>query len=281
MHGNKKYSLEQLIEITRKLNPNIEILGEYNKIVGKTKKRNERRIKCKCKIDTYEFEKSVNELILGVGCKKCVNRVNANKRRLNINYIKSELQKLNPNIEILSEEYINARTPLKCKCLTHDYIWNTRWDELRKGVGCIYCKGNKLAKDNNPAWKGGITPLSNYLRDKLTQWKIDSLKKYNYKCAITGIHNDLIIHHLKGFNQILKETMDILNLPIYQEINKYSNKELKQIEIKCLELHYKYGLGICLNTDIHKEFHKIYGKGNNTLEQFKEFTITYKQNIAS
>lgn len=32
--------------------------------------------------------------------------------------------------------------------------------------------------------------------------------------------------------------------------------------------------GITLNTEVHKKFHKIYGKGNNTKEQFIEFIET-------
>ena len=32
--------------------------------------------------------------------------------------------------------------------------------------------------------------------------------------------------------------------------------------------------GITLNQEIHKEFHKLYGKGNNTKEQFNQFIET-------
>ena len=42
---------------------NIEILGEY--INSRTK------IKCKCKIDGYEWEATPNNLLNGTGCHKC------------------------------------------------------------------------------------------------------------------------------------------------------------------------------------------------------------------
>lgn len=52
---------------------------------------------------------------------------------------------------------------------------------------------------------------------------------------------------------------------IYELMNRKGLKE------KCLKLHYKYGLGVCLTEELHKEFHNIYGKRNNTLEQYMEF----------
>ena len=39
----------------------------------------------------------------------------------------------------------------------------------------------------------------------------------------------------------------------------------------CLELHYQYGLGVSLLESVHKEFHDLYGRGDNTPEQFEEF----------
>jgi len=51
---------------------------------------------------------------------------------------------------------------------------------------------------------------------------------------------------------------------------------LKKVKDKCLKLHYKYGLGVCIRKDIHELFHNLYGRGNNTPEQFKEFTQRYQ-----
>ena len=87
---------------------------------------------------------------------------------------------------------------------------------------------------------------------------------------ITGKRFD-VVHHLENYNQILQETIDITGLPIYDEVNEYNNKELKLLEDTCSQLHYIYGLGVCLTADLHKEFHKIYGNIENTREQFEEF----------
>lgn len=102
-------------------------------------------------------------------------------------------------------------------------------------------------------------------------WKNDSFNLYNNKCDITNSSNKNIIHHHKNFSDIVKEVLNTLNLEIKYNLSEYSELDLKLIEKLSLELHYKYGLGICISQDEHKLFHKIYGKKNNTKEQYDEF----------
>ncbi|PZT57538.1 hypothetical protein DN757_02415 [Paenibacillus silvae] len=54
---------------------------------------------------------------------------------------------------------------------------------------------------------------------------------------------------------------------------------LEKIRKLCVEKHYKYGLGVPLRRDLHIDFHVQYGYGNNTYEQFLEFTQDYKKSI--
>lgn len=147
-----------------------------------------------------------------------------------------------------------------------------RASHFSSGVGCKKCSIINKTGENSYLWKGGITPLHEYLRHKITSWKIDSMKKYNKTCAITGRKSsNNIVHHIIGFSDILFETMDAVGLDIRENVSLYTEEELKSIEDKCLELHYKYGLGVVLCEEVHKEFHSIYGYGNNTPEQFEEF----------
>lgn len=258
-------TIEEIKERLLKINPNIKVLSdEY--INSHTK------LKCKCLIDGYEFQTAWGSLSQGVGCKICAINSREQKQRLSIQKIKEKLKEIDSNIEILSNEYKNNKSKLKCRCKIDGYEWNTTWMSLQQGCGCPMCSINSKKGESNINWKGGITPLHNYLRHVITPWKIDSFTKYNNMCDITGIKsNENIIHHSIGFSAILKETMTRLNLPIYQQINQYTSLELKSIEKLCLKLHYHYGLGICLCKYEHDLFHKIYGKGDNTKKQYEEF----------
>jgi len=181
------------------------------------------------------------------------------------------------NMILLEKYYINNHTPMKyiCKFHLNTVQQITFSDLLYNNCGCRLCRYEKQSKENHWNWKGGISSLESFLRKEIKLWVKDSLKYYNYKCFITNINSVLVIHHLYPFSKIVKETLEFLNLPLYSQLNKYTNNELNMIVNKCLELHYKYGYGVPLLPEIHELFHKIYGKNNNTLEQFNIFKNNY------
>jgi len=133
---------------------------------------------------------------------------------------------------------------------------------------------------NNHNWKGGLSPIHPYFREMLYEWKMDSLKIYNYKCAFTNENNnDLEIHHAnENFSILILETFNILNLPIHSDMTIYNDEEIKLINKTFLELNYKSGLGVPLRKNIHKLFHVLYGLTNNNDKQFEEFKVRYFNN---
>jgi len=144
--------------------------------------------------------------------------------------------------------------------------------------GCPGCGIESKSGENAYQWKGGITALNHCLRKIITQWNKDSIANCNYKCILTGgkFH---VVHHLKGFELLIKETLSELELPVHSTLSEYNVEELQLIKDKCLELHYKYGLGVCLSESLHKLFHAKFGRGNNTPEQFYEFQENYKNGV--
>ena len=114
------------------------------------------------------------------------------------------------------------------------------------------CSIAKLGK-KNPMYNPNLTDEERALQKKRSRepkfkrWKKLVHEKDNYTCQITGYKSKrgVVAHHLNSFNLYKDERYDVNN-------------------------------GITLRKDIHILFHKIYGYGNNTREQFEEFKIKYK-----
>lgn len=151
--------------------------------------------------------------------------------------------------------------------------------EFLSNKNCRICTQIKVSesqrgsKGNN--WKGGRDVLRKYLKNKITQWKKDSIENCNYRCVITGERFDHV-HHLYPFNSIVQDALEELGLEKYEFVGEYSDEELSPIIDKVKEIHYRYPLGVCLRKDIHKLFHKLYGLENNFPEQFYEFVDRIK-----
>jgi hypothetical protein len=213
-------------------------------------------------------------------CKYCGVKQSGDVRRIPFEVVKQSFE--NRGYKLLSKEYISCDEHLEYLCPHHpDVIQKIDYYHLSKrGQGCNLCAMEAKCGENHHNWKGGISPLHNYLRDTaILQWKKDTLLKYGYKCAITG-NQSFVVHHLYGFNKILKELIDYFkkdyNLNLRGiKIEDLSEEQLKVASNKCLELHYDHGLGIVLDKNIHKLFHHYYKYGNNTPSQFEEFRQRY------
>ena len=115
---------------------------------------------------------------------------------------------------------------------------------------CKY-KGFSLyySGENNPLWDFDKTEEEREERRKVegySQWIKDVYKKDNYTCQCCGARNGngkkikLNAHHKDGYNWCIERRVDVTN-------------------------------GVTLCEDCHKEFHKIYGKKDNTEEQYNEW----------
>ena len=125
---------------------------------------------------------------------------------------------------------------------------------------------------DNPNWKGGLTNLSQALRENIYEWKKNSMILCDYSCIITGGEFDQI-HHLYSFNKIIKETLCELNLEVKQNLNDYIEEQQTMIKSAIQNKHIL--LGVCLNKEIHKLFHDNYSYNNATLKDFLDFIYKY------
>lgn len=108
---------------------------------------------------------------------------------------------------------------------------------------------NPLVGEQNPNWKGGITPIHAKIRnsDKYFNWKIAVFKRDNYTCQRCGSKSKLEAHHIENFAECEAKRFDIDN-----------------------------GISLCTycHNPIHKgSFHNVYGTKNNNLKQLQEYFI--------
>ena len=124
---NKTVKHEDFVKRMEEINPNIEFLTEY--------KKNMEKIKCKCKIDGYEWNVTPNKLLLGRGCPKCGGKIVDHDEFQKITY--------NKYVKVL-DKYEKIEKPLLCQCLINpEHKWYAMSNNLRQGTGCPICKKSK------------------------------------------------------------------------------------------------------------------------------------------
>lgn len=235
--NKERKSQEQFIEEMKVINSSIKVLGTYVK--------NNTKILVKCKVCNHEWEAIPNSLLKGCGCPKCYGNIKKNHEKFMIDFKSKSIHA--DNIEILNE-YKNARTKIKCKCKICGNEWETQPHNLLNGHGCLECTIKNNTGENSPRWNPNITQEEREQGRGYYEYNEFTRKVYerdNYTCQVTGQRGGkLVVHHLYGYN-------------------KY----------KCLRTVVENG--ITLSKEVHDLFHSIYGKGNNTLEQFEDFLQNY------
>lgn len=156
------------------------------------------------------------------------------------------------NRDIMYDLYINQRLSKKdlgikynCDpCVIDRVLRNLNIDVRDNSQSKI----GLMIGDKHPNWKGGISSLSQRVREYLTNKHItfEVLKRDNFECKICGSKKDLDVHHIISFkfiiDRIVDEHPDIdINT---DEMYKYciSDKELNNLNnliTVCSDCHHK------------------------------------------
>lgn len=125
----------------------------------------------------------------------------------------------------------------------------------------------------------GYKELCTYIRRRLYGWVSSIKKDNNYTCVITGERQNVVIHHIRSFNLIMEECIESLCFDADKKISEHSNEELDNFVNMFFEIQEYYGDYICISNSLHDKFHRLYGCGNNTREQWDEFIERYNNKI--
>ena len=138
--GKEKVSIintkshEQYVNELKKINPNIEVVGNYTNA--------NTSILHKCLIDGYKWKARPGNILNGTGCPKCAGSITKTHEE----YI-HEAALINPNIKVTGR-YINRTVPITHKCFIDGYEWNAAPFSILRGTGCPKCSG-KLKKTHS------------------------------------------------------------------------------------------------------------------------------------
>jgi Zn finger protein HypA/HybF involved in hydrogenase expression len=237
---NRK-TINEVKNVLSKITSNIIIISnEYINNITK--------LDCKCLNCGHNFKKSWTNLQTKPFCPQC----SKEKRMLSDDEIKTNIYKINESIVIhdIYRKEIKGRKRIiiKCECLICNKIWKPRYENLIIGKGCPNCyKYTKNFGENHYKYNPNLTDEERLLRrnyygdETIDKWRKEVFQRDNYTCVITNKRGQkLNAHHLNGFNWYECGRFDVNN-------------------------------GVTLSENIHKLFHAIYGRSNNTKEQFEEF----------
>lgn len=119
--------------------PNIKIL-DINQYYS-----NNRNIDCECMVCKNVWTTKVEHLNNGHGCPECGKISRGLKRRLDYDFIKSEIE--NNGFILLSKEYNNCHEKLEVECVNHPGIINKMsWVDFKSGRLCRLCGISKSEK---------------------------------------------------------------------------------------------------------------------------------------
>lgn len=241
----KRKTKEEFIKELKQKMPNILALEEY--------KNNHTKIKCKCLIHDVVCISTPKRLLNGNNCCEfCIKEDKSNRLlKTNEQFIK-QLNENNIDVKPL-EEYRGNNTKILFRCSCGD-LWETTPQRVLIGNHCKKCGYKNMIGENNYFYNPNLSEKDR--QDKNHRFRNPQYKEFvqkcferdNYTCQISNKKSsgDIVVHHINGYNW---------------DINNRTNVDN----------------GITLNEDIHKEFHKMYGKGNNNKKQFVEFIKTLNE----
>lgn len=175
--SRKKTHAEYVDELRIK-NPYVEVIGEY--VNANT------NILHHCMLHDIFWETKPYRVLYGNGCKQCrVEKFKISNTKTQEEYVE-EVKLKNPNIEVIGE-YVDARTKILHKCLTHNIIWSALPNNILKGCGCRKCLKEKIRDKNGSSHNEYISKLSNINPNVVAlEEYLGTEIKIQHKCKICG-----------------------------------------------------------------------------------------------
>lgn len=236
-HGNFKKSTDVFkTEVEDKVGKEYYVIGRYE-----TAKTN---IKLQHKVCNNIYEVTPDDFLNGGNrCPFC-----APNRKKTTEIFKREVNDLTEGDYSLIGKYIGSKVPTLFRHNTCNHVFKKAPEIFLIGVRCPECGLKKRTGKNHYRYNFDLTESERLRRDmfngELRKWRTSVYDRDQHTCRICGtIGGKLNAHHIFSWDKHEKHRFDVEN-------------------------------GVTLCESCHKNFHSIYGYGNNNPSQFKEYTAS-------
>lgn len=155
----------------------------------------------------------------------------------------------------------------------HKKFSNRKMDDKLKD---LYSHINDTNKNKSIKYKTDSLTRNLTRRVALSEWKNYYLTKYKFKCSLSGIKEDLEVHHLNiGYATIHKQALYNLRLDDHQLACAYSQEELLMLCREIKKLH-RGVVGIVVHSALHAQFHTKYGHNASKYDWY-EFKANFRK----
>lgn len=171
----------------------------------------------------------------GTGCKFCSGVAKLTNEDID--------ERLDPGWKRITD-YVNNHTHLMLLCPNGHIVW-MQWQNYQQGKRCVHCFKKMNRGETHRSWKPDLPVEVRERRGRKNlqykEWRIAVYRRDGFTCQVCGeIGENLCAHHLHSFRE---------------------NEQLR----------YAVDNGITLCKQCHIRFHRTYGAGGNTPEQFDEY----------
>lgn len=254
------------------------LLDEY--INSKSKMR----YLCKCgnksKISWSNFKN-------GNRCKRCGISKRSASKKLDYDYVN---EKFNENqCELLENSYCNATTKMRYRC-SCGFISKISWAKFQQGQRCNNCKINKIREKLRLKYSFVVESFASEKCELLEETYFNSATFMKFKCSCGAV--DKITWDKFKSGERCSNCMKNRKAPRFSDALRKWREEIYERDLyKCqicnsggkINAHHLNSFdcfpnqrtsienGIALCKTCHLLFHKEYGNGKNTAEQFEEW----------
>ena len=190
------------------------------------------------------------------------------------------------NEVIVRGDYLKGKRTTSCGCYKNEKssdrmrkLNEKRWqDEEYRQMRIRQAK--ERTGENSGNYKGGITPISDYLRHLpvVVKWMEDAKENVNYTCELIGKQCYVETHHIKPFCELIIEAHMLNGIQIKEIIADYTEEELKLLVAYITKWHQDFSNAIVLSKEVHDYFHNVFMKGKgreSSVEDVEEFKQRY------